>query len=140
MLGQNAVERIKNNPYILANQVEGISFKTADNIAFVRGIPKDDPERVKAGIQYMLSNAAYASGHTYLPKDLLLEHAAYNLTVPEEIVQNGIDALALEKDVYLDTIDGKEVCYLSAFLSAELYIARRISSMAACEQQFTMTE
>lgn len=79
MLGQNAVERIKNNPYILADQVEGISFKTADNIAFVRGIPKDDPERVKAGIQYMLSNAAYASGHTYLPKDLLLEHAAYNL-------------------------------------------------------------
>lgn len=140
MLGQNAVERIKSNPYILVDQVDGISFKTADNIAFVRGVPRDDPERVKAGIRYMLSNAAYASGHTYLPKSLLIEHAAYNLNVPEDVVQNGIDGLALEKDVYLDTIDGQEVCYLSAFLSAELYVARRISSMAACEQQFTMTE
>lgn len=139
-LGQNAVEKIKANPYVLVNQVDGISFKTADNIAFVRGVAKDDPERVKAGIRYMLTNAAYASGHTYLPRQLLVEHGAYNLTVPEEIIQNGIDGLALEKDVYIDNMAGQEVCYLSAFLSAELYVARRISAMAVFAQPFAMDE
>lgn len=140
VLGQNAVEQIKANPYVLVERVEGISFKTADNIAFTRGVAKDDPERIKAGIRHILSSAAYTGGHTYMPKELLLEHAAYHLNVESEIIQNGMDALVLERDVYQDTLSGNSVYYLAPFLSAELYVARRVASMAESEQQFTMTE
>lgn len=139
-LGRNAVELIEKNPYILAERVEGISFKTADNIAFVRGIPKNSAERIRAGIKYMLSNAAYTSGHTYLPKSVLIEHAAYTLNIDEAEVENGLDVLMLEKDIYLDQVNGHDVYYLTPFLTAELYVARRIASMAETEQKFTMPE
>ncbi len=137
-LGYGAVEKIKKNPYILAERVDGIGFKTADNIAFFMGMPKNSIERIKAGVKYILTTAAYTSGHTYLPRNLLVEDAAYKLDISEVEVENAISALMLEHNLYVDNIEENEVCYLSTFLSAEEYIARRLNSLNFIEQKFGM--
>lgn len=138
-LGDHAVDMIKKNPYILSEAVDGVSFKTSDQIAFTQGLPKNSPERLRAGIRYLLQDAAYGSGHTYLPKPVLMEHAAYKLGVEEEEIENSLSSLTLDKNIYFDTVDKQTVCYLTYFYTAELYIARRIISLAQYEQKYTMT-
>lgn len=140
MLGSNAVERIMQNPYILAENVEGVSFKTSDHIAFTQGLPKNSSERLRSGIKYILSDAAYANGHVYMPKTLLIQHTAYKLGVDEIEIENALSALALDKDVFFDEVENTPVCYLSYFYEAELYVARRIISLSEYEQKYKMSE
>lgn len=139
VLGDNAVEQIEENPYILSESIDGISFKTADNIAFVQGIPKNSPNRIRAGIKFLLTQAAYASGHTYMPKNVLTEHCAYKLGVTEDEVSNGLSELILSKDVYFDTIDNEDVCYLSTFYFDELLLSRRLIEMSTVSSKYIMS-
>ncbi len=139
VFGNDAIEIIKKNPYLLADRVDGISFKTADNIAFVMGISKNSMDRLTAGVKFILSSAGYISGHTYLPKALLVEDAAYNLNVTEIEVENAISTLMLRHELYIEDVDGTDACYLTYFMSAEEYIARRLASMSLTEQKFNMT-
>ena len=138
-LGVNAVELIKKNPYILSDMVEGISFKTADNIAYMMNIPKNNPQRVRSGLRYFLSQAAYASGHTYLPVDILLEHGAYNLDITNDEAENGLSSLVLEKDIFFDTIDNVKVCYLAGLARSENYVALRLASLSGNEVKCDMS-
>ena len=62
---------VKNEPYRLASEVWGIGFKTAGTLARAVGIPHDSPERIRAGLQYTLSQAA-DNGHCYLPQPNLI--------------------------------------------------------------------
>jgi exodeoxyribonuclease V alpha subunit len=89
-IGSDAVERIRNNPYLLADSIEGISFTTSDSIALDMGFPKNSPQRISSGIKYVLSEASYNNGHVYLPKQLLIEEVMYKLSVSEEEVQNAL--------------------------------------------------
>ncbi len=137
-LGADAVEKIKENPYILADRVDGITFKTSDNIAHILGVPKNSVERIKSFVKYTLMLAAYQSGHTYLPKTLLLEHIVSRLEVTEEEAENAFTVLLLDKDIFVDTIENESVCYLMSLLNAELYVARRLCSLAEADQKYTM--
>jgi len=139
-LGSGAVSQIQENPYVLSDKVDGISFKTADNIAMIRGIPKNSPIRIKAGIIYILDTLAYGQGHTFIPKDMLIEHARIQLSITEDEVINGITALELEHRIYADTINQQEVCYLDVFYSAEQYVARRIASLSSYPPTVSLTE
>ena len=134
VLGADAVEKIRKNPYILADNVDGITFKTADNIAHILGLPKNSIERIKSFIKYTLMLGAYQSGHTYLPKDLLLETVSSRLEVSEDEAENALTALLMENDVFLD----ENGCYLMTLLTAELYVARRLCSLADADQKYTM--
>lgn len=139
-LGLGAVELIKANPYVLSDMIDGISFKTADNIAFVRGLPKNSEIRLKSGVKYILKEASFSSGHTYMPRRLLIEHASYSLGVSEDEIENALSSLALDKQLYFDEINDAPSCSLSSMYMAEQYIARRIISMNSTEQKFTMTD
>ncbi|MCX7714159.1 MAG: ATP-dependent RecD-like DNA helicase [Clostridia bacterium] len=139
ILGSNALDLIKENPYVLSDRIEGISFKTADSIAFIRGIPKNSPYRIRSGIKYILTNAAYAGGHTYMPKTILVNSAAQALSVAETEIENGLSSLMLNKDIFVDIIDGIEACYLSHFYFSELTLARKLIDMSKYDQLFTMT-
>lgn len=136
--GAEAVEKIKQNPYILCSNIDGITFKTSDNMAHILGLPKNSPERIAAFIRCTLMNAAYTSGHTFLPQELLIEHTTGHLQVTREETENAIFALSVEKDMFCDTVNGISVCYLMSMLTAELYIARRIYSLSQADQKFTM--
>lgn len=138
ILGEHAVDRIKENPYILADKVDGITFKTADNIAHILGLPKNSNERIKAFCKYTLMLGAYQSGHTYLPKQKLAEHIVEKLQVTEEEAENALTSLALDEDVFIDTILDESVCYLMSLLTAENYVAKRLCSISEADQKYTM--
>src|SRR4051794_35452925 len=82
--GDASIAIVKNEPYRLAADVWGIGFKTADTIAQAVGIPHDSPQRVKAGLQYTLSQAT-DNGHCYLPGPQLVADAVKILDVPAEL-------------------------------------------------------
>ena len=138
ILGVNAVDKIKENPYILCDRIDGITFKTADNIAHIMGRAKNAPERLRSFAKYTLMTAAYQSGHTYLPKELLIEHITSRLSVCVDEAENALSELSLDKDLFVDNVNGENVCYLMGILSAELYVARRICSLATADQKYTM--
>ncbi len=140
VFGSEAVAKIEQNPYILSETIDGITFKTADAIAYSRGMPKNSPDRIRAGIKYLLTTAAYASGHTYMPRMLLIEHCAYTLNVEEREIENSLSELMLSKDIFFDNIANTEVCYLANFYCDELMLAKRLVDMTQYKQEYTMTE
>src|SRR5947208_5842608 len=87
-----AISVVKNEPYRLAADVWGIGFKTADKIAQSLGMPHDSPQRVKAGLQFALSEAS-DEGHCYLPEDELIARAAEMLGVEVPLTEQCLDAL-----------------------------------------------
>ena len=88
--GDDAIRVVREEPYSLAADVWGIGFKTADSIAQAVGIPHDSPQRVKAGIQFTLSEFTN-DGHCYLPEDTLINEAVKIFQVDSALV---IDCLA----------------------------------------------
>ncbi len=139
-LGSDAVNIIKENPYILSDRIDGVSFKTADSIAHLRGLPKNSPLRIRSGIKYILTTCAYNMGHTYLPKKLLIQNVCTQLSVSADEAENGITALELARDIYCDTLNNEEVCYLSAFFTAEHYTARRIASLSVSVPLYKLSD
>lgn len=140
MLGSDAVNKIKKNPYVLCNNIDRITFKTSDNIANTLGIAKNSPDRIGAFIKYTLMTAAYSGGHSYLPKNILIEHITTHLEVSEDEAENALTALSLQKDLFIDTVKNESVCYLMSLLTSELYIARRIFSLSCADQKTVLTE
>lgn len=140
ILGSNSVDMIRKNPYILSDTVEGITFKTADTIAFNMGMPKNSILRIKAGVKNILHTAAYTNGHVYMPKNLLIEHSVYTLKVEENEVEAAISELVASKEIFPDNVENTDAYYLYEYYEAEYYISRRLIAMSQNTQKFTMTE
>jgi exodeoxyribonuclease V alpha subunit len=119
---------VKNEPYRLASEVWGIGFKTADTIARAVGIPHDSPQRIQAGLQYTLSEAA-DNGHCYLPEPNLITDAAKILEVDRELIGPCLDELAAAEGVVREPVpagndDGSlPAVYLVPFHRAERSLA-----------------
>ncbi|MGC9670472.1 ATP-dependent RecD-like DNA helicase [Planosporangium sp. 12N6] len=124
--GDGSISVVKNEPYRLAADVWGIGFKTADTIARAVGIPHDSPDRVKAGLQYTLSEAT-DSGHCYLPEPQLVADAAKILDVPAVLIGSCLDELVAEEGVVREDVPGTDgtvpAVYLVPFHRAELSVA-----------------
>ena len=136
ILGAGAVSQIKENPYILCDAVDGVSFKTADYIARARGLSRNLPTRLRSGIKYILKAAAYDRGHTYLPRRDLETETAKTLAVAEEEISGQIDALFLSGELKSDG----DNCYISYFYDAEQYVASRINSLGVFIPPFTISD
>jgi exodeoxyribonuclease V alpha subunit len=117
---------VRSEPYRLAADVWGIGFKTADTIARAVGIPHDSPERMKAGLQYTLSEAA-DDGHCFLPAPNLLTEAAKILDVAREMISPCLDELVADDGVVHEAVllGDQEVpaVYLVPFHRAERSLA-----------------
>jgi exodeoxyribonuclease V alpha subunit len=122
----NAIEVVRGEPYRLAADVWGIGFKTADTIARAVGIAHDSPERIKAGLQHTLSEAA-DDGHCFLPAPNLLTEAAKILDVDHELIGPCLDELAAGEGVVSETVaQGDQqvpAVYLVPFYRAERSLA-----------------
>ena len=95
--GGAAVDRAKQNPYLLCEEVEGIGFEKADHLATQLGFGRDGIERVKSGILYLLSHNAATNGHTCLPQQKLYEAAAQMLEVSPARIEEAAAALVSEQ-------------------------------------------
>ena len=127
---EKSIDVVRTEPYRLAADVWGIGFKTADAIAQAVGIPHDSPERVKAGLQYTLSQAT-DGGHCYLPADQLVAEATKILDVPGGLAARCLDDLVAEEGVVRETFPGVEeqAIYLVPFHRAEISLANSLLAL-----------
>ncbi|MFD8914268.1 ATP-dependent RecD-like DNA helicase [Streptomyces sp. NPDC059575] len=133
--GDASISVVKNQPYRLAADVWGIGFLTADKIAQSVGIPHDSPERVKAGLQYALSQST-DQGHCYLPEERLIADAVKLLQVDTGLVIECLAELAdpaqEEPGVVRERVPGPDggeevtAVYLVPFHRAELSLAAQV--------------
>ncbi|KAF4409417.1 SF1B family DNA helicase RecD2 [Streptomyces lycii] len=130
--GDASISVVRNQPYRLAADVWGIGFLTADKIAQSVGIPHDSPERVKAGLQYALSQSS-DQGHCYLPEERLIADAVKLLQVDTGLVIDCLGELAGEEEgVVRQEVPGEEpgsrvsAVYLVPFHRAELSLSAQL--------------
>ena len=123
--GNTAITRIKENPYCLARDIDGIGFKTADRIALAMGWEHDAPQRLAAGLFYALEQST-SVGHTCVPEELLVRETARALVVAAADVQEVFSAL-LEHDLMrTEEVGGTRLVYQETLYRAEVETARRL--------------
>jgi exodeoxyribonuclease V alpha subunit len=126
--GERAIERVRQNPYLLARDIPGIGFKTADEIAQKVGIPRDSIMRASAGLEFVLSEAT-GDGHCALPRDVLLEHAEKVLGLASTLIAEALQRLLQKRELVHETIGGEELVFLPGLRAAEEGIASAISGL-----------
>ncbi|GGO88736.1 SF1B family DNA helicase RecD2 [Wenjunlia tyrosinilytica] len=136
--GDSSVSVVKDEPYRLAADVWGIGFLTADKIAQAVGIPHDSPQRVKAGLQYALSQST-DSGHCYLPEEKLIADSVKLLQVDTGLVIECLAELVAEEGVVREDVpdhDGQPVkaVYLVPFHRAEISLAAQLQRLLHAEK------
>lgn len=124
-LGKDAINEIKNNPYILVDKVRGIDFKQIDSMAMDIGISIEDQYRVKSGIKYSLNLVSY-NGHCCTLKQNLIQYVKELLGVPAEVIENEIINLKVDEDIVVEERDDEEWVYLYPFYKAEDNIVSRL--------------
>ena len=127
--GASSVDTVKNNPYILCDEISGIGFKTSDKIARSLGIEVDSPFRIQSCIRYVI-NEFCANGHTFMPKDELIKEASNVLTVSGDIIEENIKNAALDRKIKLEKVNDKEGVFTIPNYYCELGITNRILTLA----------
>ena len=127
--GDEAIEKVRANPYLLARDISGIGFKTADDIARKLGIPEDSILRARAGLSHTLSEAG-GNGHCALPKDVLLKNATDLLVMDSVILQRALSEMLAEGELEEDGITGEDLIFLPPIRRAEVEVASRLARLA----------
>lgn len=123
--GDDAIERVRANPYTLAEDIHGIGFQTADQIATKLGIPHDSLVRACAGLSHVLLQATN-DGHCALPRATLLDEAGKLLLVDEAIVTQALERTLAERKLVCESIGDQELLFLPHLQRAEQGIATAI--------------
>ena len=139
--GMKVYKVLEENPYQLADNIEGIGFRTADEIASRIGIHTDSDYRIKSGIFYTLQQAA-GEGHIYLPQDVLLKRAGALLEVEIHDIEKYVMDLCIErKTVMKETEDGEIRVYPAHYYYLELNTAKMLHDLDIdCEMPEDMME
>ena len=130
--GQKSVDLIKENPYILCDNVERIGFKTADRIASEMGLPKNHSGRLSSGAKYALNTAAL-SGHTCLKYDDLINMCISLLGCTVEEAENTVTILKGEDEL----VFVEDFVYLPLYYNMEFTVAGRINELMCTAQTLT---
>ena len=127
--GQRLYSVIQENPYQLADDISGVGFKIADEIAAKVGIFTDSDYRIKSGLFYTLLQAT-GSGHTYLPEEELLAYASNLLQVDAGYMGKHIMDLQMERKLIVKEKDEKRIVYPAQFYYMELNTARMLHDLS----------
>ena len=119
---------MKENPYRLAEDISGVGFKIADEIASKIGIHTDSDYRIRSGILYVLLQGT-GEGHTFLPFDLLCERCAMLLGLSEKAIEPQVQNLAMDKKLIIKLKNGEKCVYAGPYYYAELKCARMLHDL-----------
>lgn len=122
--GNESIQKVKENPFRLADDIWGIGFKTADAIAQKIGIAKDFYVRIRSGIIYALSQLA-DEGHAFSQRELLVDNARALLEVDGVQVSYAIDQMVQDKDVFSED----DAIFLAPFYYAEVGVANKLKKI-----------
>jgi exodeoxyribonuclease V alpha subunit len=130
--GDVALEVLKANPYLLAQEEFGVEFSLADALALELGVGPEDPQRLEAGLIFEVTHNNWRNGHTFLPRQKLIAATAKLLDVPESLLEERLEALQRRGALECETVAGQDGVYLPALYEAETYVAQRIREMSDC--------
>lgn len=122
--GDDSVDKVKQNPFVLAKEVHGIGFKTADAIAKNLGMAHDAKERIQAGIEHTLWELS-SEGHTCYPKETLIETVEKILQIPKEKIADAIQILLKGGDLF----EEENFLFVRPLYYAELGIAKELTRL-----------
>ena len=130
---QDMYRILKENPYKMAEDINGIGFKMADEIASRIGIHTDSDYRIRSGLLYILLLAT-GEGHVYLPKKLLLERAQQLLGVQADYMEKHLTDLSIDrkiviKEIETDHTEKQQVVYASQYYQIELHTAQMLHEL-----------
>jgi len=126
--GSAAIDVVRNDPYILCEEIYGIGFERADRLAMEMGLGKDSEQRITAGIKYLLRFNASSNGHCYLPYDKLCTACVQMLEAQPDTVKSAIDRLISSEELIVKDYDGERAVYSSEYYKAEVEIALKLIS------------
>ncbi len=127
--GDNAIQCLRDDPYILSRAQYGVDFALTDAIAISMGFDGDDPCRLRAALEYELSYNASGGGHVFLPREKLLLATAQLIGMTSDDLEPALDKLIDGFGVVQQTIAGVQGCYLPRLYQAETFVAERLLSM-----------
>ena len=128
--GQEVYSILKENPYRMADDVDGVGFRTADEIASRVGIRTDSDFRIRSGIQYALLQASN-EGNTYLPMPELTQRASALLEIEPEYIEKHYMNLAMDRKIIMRQVEDVTQIYASAFFYMEANTATMIKNLDA---------
>ena len=122
--GQESIDKVKENPYRLADDIWGIGFKTADGIASKMGYEKNDLRRCKSGLSYTLSRLS-DDGHVYAEQEQLLKSAVELLEADQDSIVQAMKEMVASEQLIMDG----DVIYLPPFYYAEIGTANKLKNL-----------
>lgn len=128
--GEQSVEMLCENPYILSSDQIGADFHDADELAVKLGFEADDPARISAAIVYELIHNQ-TNGHCFIPEEKLVAVTVQLIGADVDAVAEGLELLCDVGDVIREDIAGVRACYLSRLYEAETYTAERLFELAS---------
>ncbi len=128
--GDQAITKVKSNPYRLAHDIHGIGFKTADALALNLGISSDSPLRAEAGVMHVLQVHTANGDCAALLADLV-KSSSELLNIPTAIIDNAIATQVAAKNLTMDDFAGKPGIFLTPLYQAEINVASRIKNLLA---------
>ncbi len=133
LYGENTPQVIRQNPYRLCDDLEGVGFLTADRIGMALGIAPDSEFRIQSAIKYVLRDMAASMGHVFLPQAELINRTGMMLHAEDALVERQLQQLALKRGVVLSqpSDDTEPRVYLPAFEAAEKEVAQRLCELIA---------
>lgn len=126
--GGESISVVKNNPYVLTDEISGIGFKTSDKIARSLGIEANSPFRIQSGIIYII-NQFCMLGNTYMPMDKLLKECVSTLGVKQSEVEGNIIQCTVDGKLKVDTVENNYCVFTVPYYYCELGVTRKILSL-----------
>lgn len=126
--GQNLYQIIQENPYKMADDIDGVGFRIADEIASKVGIHTDSDFRIKSGILYSLLQASQ-DGHVYLPREILFQRAGELLGIAPDLMEKHLMDMAVDRKVILKEEAGILLVYSASYYYLELNTAKMLHDL-----------
>ncbi|MEJ8552647.1 SF1B family DNA helicase RecD2 [Tepidibacter sp. Z1-5] len=127
-----SIQIVETNPYKLAEDIRGIGFKLADNIATKMGIDPYSKDRISQGIIYTLTQSL-SEGHTYLPKSKLIKEASKLLEIEDEYIKDIVFKLALDQKIQIEKGPVEDNIYLIPYYIAENGVCKKLIEISQYE-------
>lgn len=130
--GAQAISIVKENPYVLTEDIAGIGFKTADKIARNLGVEKNSPYRIQSGVKYVV-NEFCALGNTYMPLSQLLKEGMEVLGVAEDEIQDNLVKSVVDGKIKIEMIEGENCVFTLPYYYCELGVTKKLITLTFSE-------
>ncbi len=132
--GSDSIRVVRENPYVLTEEVSGIGFKTADKIAKSLGIEENSAFRIESGIKYVV-NQFCSLGNTYMPREKLVKNCLDTLGVTQQVIDEGIYSCALDGKIKVEIVEDESCVYTLPYYYCELGVTKKIIELTLNEYE-----